>query len=107
MAAVAKIMHHFTLLVVAIPSKLPAKIGEATLSTWCGTRRQISLQFALMDVANPLAFCLSVFLQTPSRPCRDSGEPLGMPLADIKPCLRTQIAKCADAIERAGIAIQN
>jgi hypothetical protein len=27
--------------------------------------------------------------------CRDGGEPLAMPLADIKPCLKTQIAKCA------------
>jgi tripartite-type tricarboxylate transporter receptor subunit TctC len=37
----------------------------------------------------------------------DAGEPMHMPLADIKPFLKTQIAKWADVIKRAGITVQN
>lgn len=36
----------------------------------------------------------------------DAGEPMHMPLADIKPFLKTQIAKWADVVKRAGIQIQ-
>ncbi len=37
----------------------------------------------------------------------EGGEPLDMPLADIKPYLKTQIDKWRDVIKRAGITIQN
>ncbi len=37
----------------------------------------------------------------------EGGEPLDIPLADIKPYLKTQIDKWADVIKRAGITIQN
>ena len=36
----------------------------------------------------------------------DAGEPMDMPLADIQPFLKTQIAKWADVVKRAGIAVQ-
>ena len=35
-----------------------------------------------------------------------AGEPMDMPLADIKPFLKTEIAKWADVVKRAGIAVQ-
>jgi tripartite-type tricarboxylate transporter receptor subunit TctC len=35
-----------------------------------------------------------------------AGEPMDMPLADIKPFLKTQIDKWADVVKRAGIAVQ-
>jgi tripartite-type tricarboxylate transporter receptor subunit TctC len=37
----------------------------------------------------------------------DAGEPMNMPLADIKPFLKVEIAKWADVVKRAGIAVQN
>jgi tripartite-type tricarboxylate transporter receptor subunit TctC len=49
-------------------------------------------------------------LQVPSvrdRIASEGGEPLDMPLADIKPYLKTQIAKWSDVVKRAGITIQN
>jgi len=35
-----------------------------------------------------------------------AGEPLDMPLADIEPFLKAEIAKWADVVKRAGIAVQ-
>jgi tripartite-type tricarboxylate transporter receptor subunit TctC len=35
-----------------------------------------------------------------------AGEPLDMPLADIKPFLKSEIAKWADVVKRAGIQVQ-
>jgi tripartite-type tricarboxylate transporter receptor subunit TctC len=36
----------------------------------------------------------------------DAGEPMHMPLADIKPFLKAQIAKWADVVNRAGVTVQ-
>ena len=36
----------------------------------------------------------------------DAGVPLDMPLADIPPFLKAEIAKWADVVKRAGIAVQ-
>jgi tripartite-type tricarboxylate transporter receptor subunit TctC len=35
-----------------------------------------------------------------------AGEPLDMPLADIEPFLKAEIAKWADVVKRAGITVQ-
>jgi hypothetical protein len=35
-----------------------------------------------------------------------AGEPMDMPLADIKPFLRAEIAKWGDVVKRSGIAVQ-
>jgi tripartite-type tricarboxylate transporter receptor subunit TctC len=35
-----------------------------------------------------------------------AGEPMDMPLADIQPFLTAEIAKWADVVKRAGIAVQ-
>jgi len=37
----------------------------------------------------------------------DAGEPLDMPLADIKPFLKREIAKWAEVVNKAGVTIQN
>jgi len=36
----------------------------------------------------------------------DAGKPMDMPLADIKPFLKVEIAKWADVVKRAGIQVQ-
>jgi tripartite-type tricarboxylate transporter receptor subunit TctC len=36
----------------------------------------------------------------------DSGMPMNMPLADIQPFVKDEIAKWADVVKRAGIAVQ-
>jgi tripartite-type tricarboxylate transporter receptor subunit TctC len=36
----------------------------------------------------------------------DAGEPMAMPLADIDPFLKAEIAKWADVVKRSGIAVQ-
>jgi hypothetical protein len=51
LATAAKMMHHFTTPLLAIPSKLPAKIGKVAFSKWYGTPRRISPRFALKVVA--------------------------------------------------------
>ncbi|MFZ0423916.1 MAG: tripartite tricarboxylate transporter substrate binding protein [Xanthobacteraceae bacterium] len=37
----------------------------------------------------------------------DAGEPLDMPLADIKPFLKKEIAKWAEVVKKAGVTVQN
>ena len=40
------------------------------------------------------------------RIAEDSGVPTNMPLADIEPFVKTEIAKWADVVKRAGITVQ-
>jgi hypothetical protein len=35
-----------------------------------------------------------------------AGEPMDMPLADVEPFLKAQIAKWADVVKRAGIKVE-
>jgi len=37
----------------------------------------------------------------------DAGEPMDMPLADIEPFLKAEIAKWTDVVKRAGVTVQN
>ena len=49
-------------------------------------------------------------LATPTvkeRIAADAGEPLDMPLADIKPFLKKEIAKWAEVVNKAGVTVQN
>jgi tripartite-type tricarboxylate transporter receptor subunit TctC len=37
----------------------------------------------------------------------DAGEPFDMPLADVKPFLKKEIAKWAEVVKKAGVTVQN
>ncbi|HEX4408927.1 MAG TPA: tripartite tricarboxylate transporter substrate binding protein [Xanthobacteraceae bacterium] len=61
-------------------------------------------------IVNKLYSEIHKALQVPAvrdRIAADGGEPLDMPLADIRPYLKKEIAKWGDVIKRAGITIQN
>jgi tripartite-type tricarboxylate transporter receptor subunit TctC len=89
-----------------VPTVEEAGVPGYTYYTWFGLWAPKGTPRPIIDRLNAEIKKALAEPAVKQRIVADAGETMDMPLADIKPFLRAEIAKWADVVKRAGIEVQ-